>query len=126
MPNPDDTKEFGAWEDVWAQYESYPTDAKEYIRLNVVNPESLPSNAYDKAVEHAKEKGFLFCFINAKRRTTASGGGQQQMTVEEFQATDPWKVVKMYATDTQNPSFEEEDLYPLFEEVLDNLKLKEE
>lgn len=125
LPNPDDTKEFGAWEDVWAQYESYPTDAKEYIRLNVVNPETLPSNAYDKAVEHAKGKEFLFCFINAKRRTTASGGGRQQMTVEEFQATDPWKVVKMYATDTQNPSFDEEELCPLFEEVLGSLKLKE-
>lgn len=126
LPNPDDTKVFGAWEDVWAQYESYPADAKEYIRLNVVNPESLPHNAYDKALGHAKGKDFLFCFINAKRRTIASVGGQQQMTVEEFKATDPWKVVKMYAADTQNLSFDEKNLYPLFEEVLDNLKLKEE
>ena len=125
LPKPDDTKEFGAWEDVWSQYESYQADAKVYVRLNVVNTESLPSNAYDKAVEHAKGKDFLFCFINAKRRTTASGGSRQQMTVEEFQATDPWKVVKMYASDTQSSSFDEEKLSPLFDEVLDSLKKEE-
>ena len=126
LPNPLNTKEFGAWEDVWTQYAAYPVDAKEYIRLNIINPESLPSNAYDKAVEQAKGKDYVFCFINAKRKSTASAGGnQQQMTVQEFQSINPWEVVQMYASDTQNALFDEEDLHPIFDEVLENLDLKE-
>ena len=48
------------------------------------------------------------------------------MTVEEFQATDPWKVVQMYAADTSNALFNEQDMQPLFEEVMDELKTKED
>lgn len=127
LPNPDDTKAFGPWEEVNALYAAYPQDAQAYIRLNIMDPEAIPSNAYDKAVEQAKGKDYIFCFINAKRRTTERGnGGQQQMTVEEFQATDPWKVVQMFAADTSNALFDEQDMQPLFEEVMDELKAKED
>ena len=127
LPNPDDTKAFGPWEEVNALYAAYPQDAQAYIRLNIMDPEATPSNAYDKAVEQAKGKDYIFCFINAKRRTTERGnGGQQQMTVEEFQATDPWKVVQMFAADTSNALFDEQDMQPLFEEVMDELKAKED
>ena len=127
LPNPDDTKVFGPWEEVNALYAAYPQDAQAYIRLNIMDPEAIPSNAYDKAVEQAKGKDYIFCFINAKRRTTERGnGGQQQMTVEEFQATDPWKVVQMFAADTSNALFDEQDMQPLFEEVMDELKAKED
>ena len=127
LPNPDDTKVFGPWEEVNKLYEAYPQDAQAYIRLNIMDPEAIPSNAYDKAVEQAKGKAYTFCFINAKRRTTERGnGGQQQMTVEEFQATDPWKVVQMFAADTSNALFDEQDMQPLFEEVMDELKVKED
>ena len=127
LPNPDDTKMFGQWEAVNALYEAYPQDTQAYIRLNILDPEAMPSNAYDKAVEQAKGKDYTFCFINAKRRTAERGNdGQQQMTVEEFQATDPWKVVQMYAADTHNALFNEQDMQPLFEEVMDELKTKED
>ena len=128
LPNPKDTSVFGKWEDVDAQYSTYPADAKEYIRLNISDPENMPSNAYEKAVAQADGKEYVFCFINAKRRTVAdsSNGGTRQMSVEEFQATDPWEVVKMFAADTNNPFFNEEEARPLFEEVLDELKAKED
>ena len=127
LPNPMDTKEFGNWEEVFAQYEAFSADTKAYIRLNIADPEHMPSNAYDKAVEQAKDKGYIFCFINAKRRASERGSGsQQQMTVEEFQATDPWKVVQMYAADTNSALFNEEDMRPLFEEVLEELTTKED
>ena len=48
------------------------------------------------------------------------------MTVEEFQATAPWDVVKMFAADTNDVSFNEQDLKPLFDEVLEELKTKED
>ena len=127
LPNPDDTKVFGPWDEVNKLYEAYPQDAQAYIRLNILDPEAVPSNAYDKAVEQAKGKAYTFCFINAKRRTAErDNGGQQQMTVEEFQATDPWKVVQMFAADTNNALFNEKDMQPLFEEVMDELKIKED
>jgi len=127
LPNPDDTKVFGTWEEVSVQYEKYPADMKAYIRLNITDPESMPSNAYDKAVAQADNKEYTFCFINAKRRTFDKvGGSQQQMTVEEFQATDPWKVVQMYAADTNSVLFDEETMQPLFDEVLETLKNKED
>lgn len=126
LPNPNNTQEFGRWEEVLAQYEALPSDTKAYIRLNIIDPESMPSNAFDQAVAQAKDKDYVFCFINAKRRTAERSNGQQQMTVEEFQATDPWDVVKMFAADTNDASFDEEDLKPLFNEVLEALKTKEE
>lgn len=127
LPDPDDTKVFGPWEAVNAQYEAYPADIQAYIRLNILDPENMPSNAYDKAVEQAKDKDYTFCFINARRRAAERGiGSQQQMTVEEFQATDPWKVVQMFAADTNNALFDEQDMQPLFEEVIDELKTKED
>ena len=127
LPNPDDTTEFGPWEAVHAQYESYPADKKVYIRLNISDPESMPSYAYDQAMAYAKNKDYIFCYINkAKRKTAESGNGQRQMTVEEFQATDPWDVVKLYAEDTQDASFNPDDMKPLFNEVLEALKAKED
>ena len=123
----DDTKVFGKWEEVCAQYENYSADTKAYIRLNITDPEAMPSNAYDKAVKQAEDKEYLFCFINAKRRTSERDNGiQQQMTVEEFQATDPWEVVQMYAADTNSVLFDEKIMQPLFDEVLESLKTKEE
>ena len=127
LPDANDTTVFGPWKDVSEQYATYPANDKAYIRLNVIDPENIPSNAYDKAVEHAKDKDYIFCCINVKRRTFDYGSGsQQQMTVEEFQATDPWDVVKMFATDTHNALFNEQDMQPLFEEVLDELNIKED
>lgn len=126
LPNPNDTKVFGRWEEVLAQYEALPEDTQAYIRLNISDPESLPSNAFDIAVAQAKDKDYVFCFINAKRKTAEHGKGQQQMTVEEFQATDPWDVVKMFAADTNDSSFDQDDLKPLFDEVLEELKTKED
>jgi exonuclease SbcD len=126
LPNPDDTKEFGPWEEVNKLYEAYPKDAKTYIRFNINDPEAMPSNAYDKAVEQAKGKDYIFCYINKPRKVERSTRSQQQMTVEEFQATDPWKVVQMFATDTSNALFNEQDMQPLFEEVMDELKTKED
>lgn len=127
LPDPNDTKVFGSWEEVSAKYKEYPADTKAYIRLNITDPEAMPSNAYDKAVMQAEDKEYIFCFINAKRRTSEHGSGdQQQMTVEEFQATDPWKVVKMYAGDTNSALFDEEIMQPLFDEVLESLKTKED
>lgn len=126
LPNPDDTTEFGIWEDVWEQYKALPADVKAYIRLNIIDPEAMPSNAFDMAKEQAKGKECRFCFINAKCKAHTGGSGQQQMTVEEFQATDPWEVVKMYAADTQNQSFDEETLSPLFDKVLNDLDLQED
>lgn len=127
LPNPDDTKVFGAWKEVIAQYETFPSDTKAYVRLNITDPEAMPSNAYDKAVEQARGKAYIFCFINAKRKTySTDGSGQQQMTVEEFQATDPWEVVRMYAADTNSVLFDEENMQPLFNEVLESLKTKED
>lgn len=127
LPNPDDTKVFGPWKEVNKLYEAYPQEAQAYIRLNVNDPEAMPLNAYDKAVEQAKGVDYIFCFINVKRRTAERGnGGQQQMTVEEFQATDPWRVVQMFAADTNNVLFNEQDMQPLFEEVMDELKIKED
>lgn len=127
LPNPKDTKVFGKWEEACAQYENYPADTKAYIRLNITDPDAMPSNAYDWAVKQAEDKEYLFCFINGKRRTSErDSGSQQQMTVEEFQATDPWEVVKMYAADTNSVLFDEENMQPLFDEVLESLKTKEE
>ena len=127
LPNPENTTEFGPWNDVHALYESLPADEKAYIRLNIIDLENIPSNAYDEAVAQAKNKDYIFCHINAKRRTFDHGNGsQQQMTVEEFQATDPWSVVKMFAADTHNALFNEQEMQPLFEEVLDKLKIKED
>ena len=48
------------------------------------------------------------------------------MTVQEFLSINPWEVVQMYASDTQNALFDEEDLHPIFDEVLENLDLKED
>lgn len=126
LPDPNDTTLFGSWEEVSAQYEAHPIHAKEYIRLNIKDPENMPSNAYDKAVEQAENKEFIFCFINKRKTFEHCSGNQQQMTVEEFQATDPWNVVKMYAADTHNILFNEQDMQPLFKEVLDELKIKED
>lgn len=127
LPNPDDTTEFGPWEAVRAQYEAFPADKKVYIRLNISDPESMPSNAYDLAMAYAKNKDYVFCYINkAKHKTAESGNGQHQMTVEEFRATDPWDVVKLYAEDTQEASFNPDDMKPLFDEVLEALKAKED
>lgn len=126
LPNPNDTKEFGRWEEVLAQYEALPADTKAYIRLNIIDPESMSSNAFDQAVAKATDKDYIFCYINAKRRTNQNSNGQKQMTVEEFQATDPWDVVKMFAADTNDPLFDEQDLKPLFDEVLEELKTKED
>lgn len=127
LPNPKNTKEFGQWDEVCAQYSDFPADNKAYVRLNIIDPEHMPSNAYDQAVAQAEGKDYYFCFINAKRRTSGQGNGaQRQMTVEEFQATDPWKVVQMYAADTNSALFNEEDMQPLFNEVLEELKTKED
>ena len=126
LPNPNDTTEFGPWETVYAQYEAYPTDKKEYIRLNISDPESMPSNAYNLAVAKAKDTAYHFCCINSKRKTTEHSSSQHQMTVEEFRATDPWDVVKLYATDTHNDSFDPDDMKLLFDEVLEKLKTKED
>ena len=127
LPNPKNTKEFGQWDEVCAQYSDFPADNKAYVRLNIIDPEHMPSNAYDQAVAQAEGKDYYFCFINAKRRISGQGNGtQRQMTVEEFQATDPWKVVKMYAADTNSALFNEEDMQPLFNEVLEELKTKED
>jgi hypothetical protein len=35
-------------------------------------------------------------------------------------------VVKLYATDTHNDSFDPDDMKPLFDEVLEKLKTKED
>ena len=126
LPNPDDTNEFGLWEAVRAQYEAYPADQKVYIRLNISDPESMPSNAYDQARAQAKDKAYRFCCIHSKRKIAEHNGGQRQMTVEEFQSTDPWDVVKMYANDIQDASFNTQDMKPLFDEVLEALKIKED
>ena len=126
LPNSKDTKEFGLWEAVKAQYEAIPDDTKAYIRLNVIDPESMPSNAFDQAVAQAKGKDYIFCYISKRRTIERNGNGQQQMTVEEFQATAPWDVVKMFAADTNDVSFNEQDLKPLFDEVLEELKTKED
>lgn len=124
LPNEKDTKEFGKWETVYAMYEAYPADTKAYIRLNIIDPESMPSNAYDQGVAHAKDKAFHFCCINSKREAVEQHSNQHQMTVEEFRETDPWDVVKLYASDTQNALFDEQDMQPLFEEVLKELEIK--
>ena len=126
LPNPDDTKVFGPWETVNALYEAYPQDVQAYIRLNIMDPQAMPSNAYDKAVEQAKDKDYIFCYINKSRTVEHGTSSQQQMTVEEFQATDPWKVVQMFAADTSNVLFNEQDMQPLFEEVMDELNAKED
>lgn len=127
LPNPDDTNEFGSWEALHTQFEAYPANERVYIRLNVSDPESMPSNVYDQAQAFSKDKDYHFCYINkAKRNTAESIKGQHHMTVEEFQATDPWDVVKMFAKDTHDDSFDEQDLKPLFDEVLEALKAKED
>jgi exonuclease SbcD len=127
LPDAYDTKVFGKWNDVYKKYEDYPADTQAYIRLNIADPEAMPSNAFDKAVEQANGKDYIFCCINkTPRAADFYAQGQQQMTVEEFQATDPWKVVQMYAADTHDDSFDEQGMKPLFEEVLDELKTKED
>lgn len=127
LPCPDDTKVFGKWEEVRKLYEVYPKETQAYIRLNIIDPETMPSNAYDKAVEQAKNKDYTFCCINSKRKTAEQGSvGQKRMTIEEFQATDPWKIVQMYAEDTHNDSFDELDMQPLFNEALNELKTEED
>lgn len=126
LPNPDDTTEFGPWEAVFAQYEAYPADKKVYIRLNISDPESMPSNAYDQAVAQAKNNAYHLCCIHQKPKTIEHSSSQRQMTVEEFRATDPWDVVKLYAEDTHDASFNPEEMKPLFDEVLEALKTKED
>ncbi len=127
LPVPKDTNVFGQWDDVWAQYENHPADDKAYIRLNIIDPENIPTNAYDKGRAYAKDKAYIFSYINYKRRAIDYGSGdQKEMTVEEFQATDPWDVVKMFAADTHNDAFDEQDMKPLFEEVLNKLRNQED
>lgn len=127
LPNPNDTTEFGPWEAVQALFEALPKNSKAYIRLNIGDPESMPSNAYDQAVAYAKDKDYTFGFINkAKRKTNRTDVAPHQMTVEEFQTTKPWDIVKMFAADTQELSFNEQEMKPLFDEVLEELKTKED
>lgn len=123
LPDPKDTKKFGKWADVWAQYNAYPETAKVYIRLNISDPEAMPSNAYEMCKKQAEGKEYEFCCINSpkKQATSTTENGIPQLSVEEFQKLDPWDVVKMFAADTQDASFNETEMEPLFEEALNEL-----
>ncbi len=91
-----------------------------YVRLNVINDNTVPADADSIAAEIAKEKKLLFCSINhppvEHTKLSAKNG---HMSIEEFKTMSPLEVAKLHAEINGIDFGEIEDM---FNEVLDSFK----
>lgn len=111
---------FASWDIALQELRKLESDKPCYVRLNVINDNTVPADADSIAAEIAKEKKLLFCSINhppvEHTKLSAKNG---HMSIEEFKTMSPLEVAKLHAEINGIDFGEIEDM---FNEVLDSFK----
>lgn len=112
---------FGKWEDVRKELEAFPTQERSYIRLNVeLGDDDLPSLLDNEAKVITQEKQCRYCYLNAFRSTQNTQQQFSELTISEFQQTEPIDIAKRYAQD-KSEDFGD-DMTDMFNEVIAAIK----
>ena len=107
--------DFAPWDDVLEELRNFPDDLEAYIRLNVIDDDSLPRNPESEAIAITEGKQCRICPINRRPLDADAQSELKTLTLDQFRAQRPIEIAKKY-TEAKNIEFGE-DLQELFEEI---------
>ena len=108
---------FTSWDEAVTLLQSYPTDSRAYLRVNVEVQDFLPAGANAEAVRLLADKQCRFCYINTRRRERQpTENVADSLTVAEFRQESPLSLVRRYAAD--KGLLFDDDLEALLKEIM--------